>query len=82
MGLWSSIIITTILILIAWELRDIIVNPIIICTRGGVVGAGLPSPYEGVMWGPTAKCKDIFGFYYKRLLGRVLEHLGEENDEK
>ena len=41
MGLWSSIIITTILILIAWELRDI-----------------------------------------KRLLGRVLEHLGEENDEK
>lgn len=41
MGLWSSIIITTILILIAWELRDI-----------------------------------------KGLLGRVLEHLGEENDEK
>ena len=41
MGLWSSIIITTILILIAWELRDI-----------------------------------------KGLLGRVLERLGEENDEK
>lgn len=41
MGLWSSIIITTILILIAWELRDI-----------------------------------------KGLLGRVLEHLDEKNDEK
>ena len=41
MGLWSSIIITTILILIAWELRDI-----------------------------------------KGLLGRVLEHLDEENDGK
>ncbi len=49
-----------------------IVNPIIIRTYSRRVGAGSPSPYEDAMWDPTAKCKHIFGFYYKCLLSTVL----------